>query len=112
MLIFLIYVLSSSFGIILFKLGSKGVNFTISNSDIGLKLSYFSLIGLTLYVVSFLLWMIIISKNDVSKIVPIGLGATNILIMFLSYFLLGETISMVQLIGVLTVIIGVVLMNL
>ncbi|WEG75666.1 EamA family transporter [Vagococcus intermedius] len=55
--------------------------------------------------------MIIISKNDVSKIVPIGLGATNILIMFLSYFLLGESISMIQLIGVVTVIAGVILMN-
>ncbi|WEG74292.1 EamA family transporter [Vagococcus intermedius] len=64
-----------------------------------------------MYVVSFLLWMIIISKNDVSKIVPIGLGATNILIMFLSYFLLGESISMIQLIGVVTVIAGVILMN-
>ncbi|MEG0079035.1 MULTISPECIES: EamA family transporter [Enterococcus] len=110
-MMFILYVLLSSAGIILFKLGSSQLSFEITKETIGLNLSFLSITGLICYIISFLLWMAIISKNDVSYIVPIGLAATNIAILIASALILGESISIIQTIGVGVIILGVFLLN-
>ncbi|BCA85452.1 hypothetical protein EsVE80_09750 [Enterococcus saigonensis] len=110
-MMFVLYVVLSSMGIILFKLGSDQVSFEVTKHAIGLNLSFLSILGLICYVVSFLLWMIIISKNEVSYIVPVGLAATNVAILIASSLILGESISTIQIIGISVIILGVFLIN-
>ena len=111
MVMFVLYVIFSSMGIILFKLGSSNISFEVTKEFFGFHLTYTSLLGLLFYIVSFLLWMIIISKNEVSFIVPIGLAATNIFITIASVMILGETISTSSILGIGLIILGVILLN-
>ncbi len=112
MLLFVLYVVLSSSGIILFKLGSTAVEFTLTDKILGFNISYTSLLGLVCYLVSFVLWMIIIGKNDVSYIVPIGLAATNVTIMLGATLFLGETFSFYKIIGLGLILGGIVFLNL
>lgn len=111
MLIFTMYVILSSLGIILFKLGSNAPFINILNKSLEINVSFVSLIGLFCYLGSFVLWMMILSKSEVHIVVPLGLGLTNILILFGSYFILGESLSVQSIIGAVLVILGIIIMN-
>lgn len=111
MLIFATYVVLSSLGIILFKLGSNGPFINILNKSLEINVSFVSLIGLLCYLGSFVLWMMILSTSKINIVVPLGLGLTNILILFGSYFILGETLSVQSIIGAALVILGIIIMN-
>lgn len=111
MLLFIIYVILSSSGLILFKLGSAGISIGLTKSLFSFQLPLLSLIGLLCYLVSFLLWMFIIAKSEVSFIVPLGVALTNLAVLLGSYFILNETVSINTVIGAALIIIGVVVLN-
>ncbi|MBO0477349.1 EamA family transporter [Vagococcus sp. DIV0080] len=111
MILFFVYVILSSSGIILFKLGSSDLSIKMINSQLNMNFPTLSLLGLFCYLLSFILWMIIISKSDVSFIVPLGLGITNVLILAGSVIFLKETISTNAMIGIALILAGVLLMN-
>lgn len=111
MILFLIYVILSSSGIILFKLGSSDLSIKIINNQLNMNFPGLSILGLLCYLGSFVLWMIIISKSDVSFIVPLGLGITNILILVGSSVVLKEEISLYGIIGIVLILAGTLLIN-
>lgn len=111
MILFLIYVILSSSGIILFKLGSSDLSIKIMNNQLNMNLPGLSILGLLCYLGSFVLWMIIISKSDVSFIVPLGLGITNVLILVGSSVVLKEEISLYGIIGIVLILAGTLLIN-
>lgn len=112
MLLFVVYIILTSSGLILFKLGSENLAFGIKNSSLFFNLSVTSLIGLLCYLASFLLWMYILSKNDISYILPLGVAVSNVVILIASHYVLGEQISTNAIIGIALIIIGVVVMKL
>lgn len=64
--------------------------------------------GIVSYGVSFLLWIKVLSKVELSYAYPmVSMG--YILIMFFSYFIFKENISFTRLLGVVFIIIGVIL---
>lgn len=111
MILFLIYVVLSSSGIILFKLGSSDLSIKIINNQLNMNFPGLSILGLLCYLGSFVLWMIIISKSDVSFIVPLGLGITNVLILVGSSVVLKEEISLYGIIGIVLILAGTLLIN-
>ncbi|MGX6971085.1 EamA family transporter [Vagococcus bubulae] len=111
MILFLIYVILSSSGIILFKLGSSDLSIKIINNQLNMNFPGLSILGLLCYLGSFVLWMIIISKSDVSFIVPLGLGITNVLILVGSSVVLKEEISLYGIIGIVLILAGTLLIN-
>lgn len=112
MLLFIIYVALTSGGLILFKLGSSDLAFGIKNSGFFMNISLVSILGLACYLVSFFLWMFILSKNEVSYILPLGVAVTNIVILVASHYVLGEAISRNAIIGICLIILGVIVMKL
>ena len=112
MILFFIYVILSSSGIILFKLGSSDLSIKMINNQLNMNFPTLSLLGLLCYLLSFLLWMVIISKSDVSFVVPLGVALTNIAVLFSSYFILKEEISVTTIIGAVVIVVGVVIINL
>lgn len=60
--------------------------------------------------VAYLLWLAVLSSVNVSYIYPLG-AIAYIVLAFLAYLLLGETISTVKWFGIATIIIGVFLLN-
>lgn len=111
MFLFFLYVILSTSGLILFKLGSENLSMGFNHSVFAMKLPLMSIVGLLCYLVSFLLWMYIISKSDVSFIVPLGVALTNLAILFSSYFILHETFPATTIIGASLIIIGAIILN-
>lgn len=111
MLLFVLYVILSSSGIILFKLGSSDMSIKLLNSQLNMNIPFLSVLGLLCYLISFVLWMIIISKSDVSFIVPLGLGLTNVLILVGSVVVLKEDINIYAMCGIALILIGTLLIN-
>lgn len=106
-----IYLLLSITGLILIKYGASNNYFNLNDNIFNVKISIVSLIGLVMYVFSFLLWLTILQNFNLSYIVPVIAGVSLCLTTVISYFVLKENISVLHAIGIAVVIIGVVLIN-
>ena len=106
---FFLYVLLSAGGLILFKLGSQDLNISVSKNLFELKISWLMLLGIVCYACSFLLWLVIVSKLNLSFAMPLSVGLVNTLVLIGSYFVLHETITITQWIGVAVIIFGLFL---
>jgi len=63
--------------------------------------------GLSLYGLSFTLYLYILSKYEVSRIYPIIMSAGFILLLFFSVTFLNETFSLKKAIGIILIIAGI-----
>lgn len=68
-------------------------------------------VGLIMFVGSMLIWLMVISKMELSRAYPM-ISISYILITVLSRFILGESVPPVRLAGIAVILIGVVLINL
>ena len=76
---------------------------------IGLAKNYFLILGLSLFAVSFFLYTFILSKLQLNIAYPIATGMVLVIITIFSQFLLKESLTAVQAVGIFAVIVGVVL---
>lgn len=107
-----VYVLFSVAGVTCFKLGSSGtLNISMTNTYFSIKISWLSVLGLMLYVVSFLIYMGLISKNQLSYLIPLITGAVYLLTMASSVIIFKEQIHFLQLLGSGLIFAGLILMN-
>lgn len=106
-LLFIIYVICSSTGLVLFKLGTTGAGISILGFNITLKM----LIGIVCYGFSFILWLFIVSKVDLTIAMPLSVALVNTLVVIESCLLLKEKITIIQGIGIFVVISGVMLIT-
>jgi len=109
-LVFL-YLFFSVFGLILMKKGGNAGSVSFNDSNVGLSINIISFIGLLFYVVSFLLYTKVVTSYDLSFIIPIITGISQILILLASWGILKETISKQGIIGAIIIIIGIIIMN-
>lgn len=77
-----------------------------------LKFTLPSIIGYCCYIISFLLYTVVISKFDLSYIYPILGGITNIMIILIAILYFHERVTIFSLIGGAFIIVGVFFMNL
>lgn len=111
MLLFLIYVALSSLGLILFKLGSKDLTVLFQSGIFSFSMSWLVFVGIVCYLASFLLWLVIVNKSDLSYIYPLSIACINIAILVGSHFLLHEPIGVRGLIGAAIIIVGIIVMK-
>lgn len=111
MILFILYVILSTSGLLLFKLGSGNVSMVIKQSIFSLNISLISILGLVCYLISFILWMYIISKSKVSIIVPLGVAFTNIAVLIGSTIILKEAISIRTVLGTIIILLGIFVLN-
>lgn len=110
-LLFLCYVFLTSCGLLFIKLGGTGTSLTLVHKGISIQCSYQLILGLCCYIISFLLFTIILQKKELSVIYPISAGVVNIASVLMGVFILKEKISTTSLIGVMFTILGIVLLN-
>ena len=65
--------------------------------------------GMVLHGVSFFLYIYILSKLQLNVFYPIATGATIVLIAVLSTLLLRETLTAMQVVGIFSIVLGIVL---
>lgn len=108
----IIYMICTVLGLILYKYGTTkdfGINFV--NGNLSLKINIISIIGLVLYLVSFILYIVILPKYDLTILLPIVSTVTGILIFVSSIVFLGEPSSTIKWIGYIIMTIGVIIIN-
>ena len=111
-IIIAIYVLFSVSGVVFFKLGSaNALALELSQSSFSLKISWLSILGLACYIVSFLIYMGLVTKNSLSYLIPVVTGAVYLLTMLSSVLIFKEHIQLLQLAGSILILAGLVLMN-
>lgn len=69
------------------------------------------LLGAALYAVSFLVWMVILSRNELSLVYPLMIGLTLVATTMVSWILLKEPLHMLRLTGIGIIFVGVVLVT-
>lgn len=105
----IIYVLLSSLGMILVKKGGRNTTIGFDNKKLELSITWFVVIGLIMYILSFILWIVILQLFPLSYISPIAYGLVFISISIFSYYILGIKITKEQLVGGVFIIIGIII---
>jgi drug/metabolite transporter (DMT)-like permease len=111
-LIFL-YVFTTSTALIVLKWGSKAGAFVhYVNDKIHFNINFYTVIGITLYGVSFLIYTFLISKYDLGYIIPLTTALVYILIFTASFLLFKESFTFIKILGIILIVGGLVLLNL
>ena len=111
-ILLLIYVSCSALGLILLKMGiNNGAVISLSTGFIEIKLHLILIGGAILYIFSFLLNMVVMSKFNLNYVYPISAGLIYIAIVGLSVMILKEKVTGMQIIGMLAILIGIIIMN-
>jgi drug/metabolite transporter (DMT)-like permease len=105
-----LYVFLTVSGLILFKLGANSTQIgIIAKGILNLQISFTALIGLFCYLCSFIIYLILISKNALSFLIPVVTGIVYISVLTASIFILKEKVTLISLAGSLLILIGVTL---
>ena len=110
-IMFTCYVLLASSGLILFKLGSANSNLTLNLFGLSINYSIKMILGLVCYGCSFILWMLIVSKMNLTIAMTLSLSLVNTLVLVESCVFLKEKITLLQGIGIFIIIFGVSLIS-
>lgn len=110
-LMFAVYALLSAGGLILFKTGGQDTAIQSSSSGLSLLLSWKMLAGILCYMLSFVLWLLIVSKTQLSFAMPLSVGVVNILVFLGSARYLHEEITPLKMIGLGVIIVGLFLIT-
>lgn len=111
--VFLIYVLLSAGALTLIKTGANYASaISIESGVLNLRMGLFMLIGLALYIVSFLLSLSLISSFQLSYYYPISAGAIYVVVAMFAAIFLKERMSVAQYVGMGLILAGIVIMNL
>lgn len=111
-ILILFYAFIAVSGMTMLKLGTQShMALKITKYFVGLEFSWTSLCGIFLYGLSFLLYMYLISKYELSYLFPMLTAITYVGILVASLFVFHEPYSMSKILGSLLIFLGVVLLN-
>ena len=107
-----IYAILSVGGLTLFKLGAQqALSITLTGTAFSMRISWLSIAGLIMYICSFLIYMGLVSKIQLSFLTPISTGVIYILTLAVSLLVFHEVLTPFKLVGAFFVLAGIVLMN-
>ena len=109
-ILFIIYIICSVSGVLFMKYGGIAEN-TTSFFIAGIKLNVFTLTGIFLYGVGFFLWMFLVQKFELTKLLPFVMATFNTMTILFSVLIFGERLTFIKCIGVGLIIIGVIIVN-
>jgi drug/metabolite transporter (DMT)-like permease len=112
-IILALYVLATSLGLIVLKYGTKsGLPVSYLNHRLQFNINAYTVAGLFLYGVSFLLYIYLISKNDLGYIIPLAAAFVYILIFAGSFIVFKESFTVAKVIGIGMIVGGLIFLNL
>lgn len=108
----MLYVLFSVSGLTLIKLASlQNDNAYLMIPVLNVKISWISLMGILCYGISFCLYLGVVNHFPLGFIIPLIGGIVNILIVFISAYILKEDLTINAIVGGMIVIVGIFIMN-
>ena len=109
--LFAVYALLSAGGLVLFKLGGRDAALELGRTGFSVSLSWKMLLGIFCYLCSFLLWLVIVSRTQLTFAMPLSVGLVNILVFLGSARFLGEQISPTKILGLAVIVLGLFLIS-
>ncbi|WP_370831115.1 hypothetical protein [Clostridium sp.] len=107
-----VYIILTISGVVLFKLGTqKDFLVSISTGVFTLKISLISIIGLVCYLCSFSMYMFLISKFDLTYIVPVTTGIVQVATFILATMIFKESVTVSKVVATGLILMGVILLN-
>ena len=110
-IVFAIYAVVSATGLLLIKIGTDKTEFAIQKELISLQTSPMLVLGLALYICSFILAIYVVSNMKLSVFYPVGTGVILVLTSIMSVLVLKEHMGVMQIIGAVLILCGIVFMN-
>lgn len=110
-LLMLCYVACSASGLILIKMGLNQGTVISLGTSLEIKIHMLLIGGVFLYVVSFLLNLVVMSKFNLNYVYPISAGLIYIAILVLSVLVLKEKVTSAEILGMAAILIGIIIMN-
>lgn len=107
----IIYLITTTTGLILMKLGGDSISFNFSRV-IGFKIGLTTFFGFIMYIVSFLIWQKLLVTNNLSYIVPITTAIMQVILLMVGLLIFKEKITVYNIIGVMLIVSGVILIAL
>ena len=102
------YTLTTSFALLALKAGSSsGQLISIANGRPILNLTFYSILGIVLYAVSFILYTVLIARYNLGYIVPLVTGLVYVVVFGMSFILNDEPFTAIKLFGILLILGGV-----
>lgn len=109
--LFILYVILASSGLVLFKLGSGNATIHWQLLGVHIDFSMKTILGIFCYGCSFLIWLYIVSRMNLTLAMPLSVALVNTLVVVESCLFLKEKISLTQGIGIVIIIAGVSLIS-
>jgi len=111
-IIIIIYSLLSNGGLLAIRYGAKkGTMISLSKGFFDIGLSFYSILGFLMYILSFLIYIVLVSKYNLSYIIPLTTAISYVIIFIASVFFLKETLGALQIAGYFIIMLGVILIN-
>ena len=111
-ILIVVYIILTIAGVVLFKLGTqKDFLVSIATGIFTLKISLISIIGLVCYLCSFFMYMFLISKFDLTYIVPVTTGIVQVATFVLAIMIFKESVTVSKVVATGLILIGVILLN-
>ena len=110
-ILMVIYIILNSLGLYLLKSGFNNLGeFSFSFSLFIKCIHSFRIIsGFIIYIMSFLTWLILIAKTEISYAIPIMIGLLYISTAFVAFIFLKESLNPQKIVGMLLIGVGVIL---
>lgn len=102
------HVLLSVGGLLLIKIQSAEFRLALQRQDMIWPVAGLMALGAACYITGFLVWMIVLARNELSVVYPVVVGATLSLSSIAAAFMLGEHLSVQRLLGIVLVMVGIV----
>lgn len=111
-LILVLYIITTTLGLVVLKWGtSSGLPVSFINGRLNLNLNPHVIIGLVLFGLSFLLYIYLISKNDLGYIIPLAAAFVYLLIFVASFIVFKEVFTVTKIIGIVLIVAGLIFLN-
>lgn len=108
----LLYAFFAVGGSTCFKLGSmEGLSLQLTGKAFSIHMSWLSLLGLCMYVISFLLYLSMLARQQINTVVPLSVGIVYLLTMVVSILVFHEVITLWKAVGAALVMCGVLIMT-
>ncbi len=106
------YVALTSLGLIAIKIGTGNSQQVWQLSDkLTLPLNIPMILGVLLYTLSFLVYIFLISKFELSYIIPVATALVYVVVFAAAFLFFKEHFTLLKLVAIVFIIVGVMLLN-
>jgi multidrug transporter EmrE-like cation transporter len=107
MLLFCLYTVASVAGLIIIKAELAPAQAAWRAASFVTVPTFMVGIGSVLYIASFLIWLVILGRNDLSIAYPIAIGLTLVFSTLAAKIVIGEIVSPARCLGILVIFFGI-----